>query len=737
VLKISGVSRFKRVVWFRKIDADDLVLVGKKAYDLNALYSSGFEVPPSFVITTRAYKDFIKGFEGRLDHYLSRIDINDKQQVREIATKIQKLILSSYMPQMLEQEILDAYDSMNVDIGYSKTLKAFDFLKSGDKGVVAVRTSPVAKEPISVKDMEFISFLNIQGVVQLLRAIKACWASLFSSDNIIYREKNNLSHKDIYAAVIIQKMVKSEKSGMMLTSNPNGNDKEAIIEICWGLGKTLKEVTPDCFFVDKKQNTVLNEETNRQAWGYFGGVQGRIEKQDLPDRLLRASKLEPAEIIKLSNIAKTVEEKYEDPYEIEFTFDKEKMWIIGMKPMIGKKVEKAPEPAPVQKKEEEKELDLDEEAKQMEELLNNIFKSPPIKKPVKREETKVMESAMPEKPEIHPQVTVTQTVEEKEPEPQPAPEPVPEPVEEPVPEPVQEPQPVAQEPEDEYIEIPIPKEEPVEAVEEKETIVEKMTEPELSYEQQQRLIEEIKQKYAPAEEEPEIEYEVATEPELVMPNAAVVAKSKQDIISKLKEIHAPMEETNYPQPEKKVEEESTQEPMQQAEAEPQEQREEVAEQPEEITPNEQVMEEVQREEPIEQSTTPEEEMMADVPQEPEPQEQPAPEPTPEPQQEEVPEELPKPEFTEEPQEQPAPEPAPGPVEEVAEEHREEPAPEPQPEPVEEVAEEPQEQPVEEGMTEFDSRLNLITERYIQTYPHMRSVFNEYKERVKGLYKELH
>ena len=735
MLKISGVSEFKRVVWFRKIDADDLVLVGKKAYDLNALYSSGFEVPPSFVVTTRAYKDFIKGFEGRLDHYLSRIDINHKQKVREVATKIQKLILSSYMPQLLEQEILDAYDSMNVDVGYSRTLKAFDFLKSGDKGVVAVRTSPVAKEPISVKDMEFISFLNIQGVVQLLRAIKACWASLFSTDNIMYREKNNLSHKDISAAVIIQKMVKSEKSGIMLTSNPNGNDKEAIIDICWGLGKTLKEVTPDCYFVDKKQNVVLNEETNRQAWGYFGGVQGRIEKQDLPDRLLRAAKLEPAEIIKLSNIAKTIEEKYDDPYEVEFTFDKEKMWIIGMKPMHAKKIEKVPESMLIKEKEEGTDPELEEEAKQMEEVLNNIFKSPPITKPVKREETKVIESIVPDKPETHPQVTVTQTVEEQE---EKEPEEKLDTQTEQVQEPVEEKE---QESEGDYIEIPIPKEEPVEE-KEQETIVEQMTEPELSYDQQQRLIEEIKQKYSPVEEEPEIEYEVATEPELVMPNAAVVAKSKQDIISKLKEIHAPMEETN-PQPEKKVEEESrNEEPMQQAEAEQieepqQEQREETAEE-QETTPNEQVMEEVQKEEPIEQSATPDENMMADVPEEP------APEPTTEPQQEEVPEELPKPEFREEQEEpQPAPEPMPGPVEDVAEEHREEPAPEPTPEPEqqsepeEEVAEEPQEQPAEEGMTEFESRLNLITERYIQTYPHMRSVFNEYKERVKGLYKELH
>jgi len=716
VLKFPGVSRFKRVIWFRKIDADDLVLVGKKAYDLNALYSSGFEVPPSFVVTTKAYRDFIKGFEGRLDHYLNRIDISDKQQVREIATKIQKLILSSYMPQMLEQEILDAYDSMNVDVGYSKTLKAFDFLKSGDKGIVAVRTSPVAKEPISVKEMEFISFLNIQGVVQLLRAIKACWASMFSTDNIIYREKNNCSHKDISAAVIIQKMVKSEKSGVMLTSNPNGNNKEAIIEICWGLGKTLKETTPDSFVVDKIQNMVLNEEIHRQAWGYFGGAQGRIVKQDLPDRILRASKLEPAEIIKLSNIAKNVEEKYEDPYEIEFTFDNERMWLIGMKPMFAKKIDKLPELTPVQEKEKERELELDEEAKQVEEVLNNIFKAPPITKHVNREETKVIEP-IPESTQIQEPV--------EEPVPEPAPMPIQEPVQEPAPEPVPEPveevaeEPLEQEPqEDEYIEIPVTKTEPVE--EKTETVVEKMTEPELSYEQQQRLIEDIKQKYSPIEEEHEIEYEVATEPELVIPNTAVVARSKQDIISKLKEIHAPMEETNYPQPEKKVEEESTQqEPMHQAtaeetqEQEPQqeEQREEVAEEPQqETTPNEQAMEEVQREEPIEQSTTPEEEMMADVPEET--TEEPAPEPTPEPQQEEVPEELPAVE------EEPAPEP-------VAEE------------PQEQETQEEQKAPEEEGMTEFDSRLNLITERYIQTYPHMRGVFNEYKDRVKGLYKELH
>ncbi|MBW3017953.1 PEP/pyruvate-binding domain-containing protein, partial [Candidatus Woesearchaeota archaeon] len=453
---------------------------------------------PSFVVTAKAYTDFIKGFEGRLDYYLDKIDINDKQQLREIATKIQTLILSSDFPQMLEREILDAYESMNVDVGFSRQLRAFDFLKTGDKGVVAVRTSAVAKEPHAIKDREFISFLNIQGVVQLLRAIKACWASLFSTDNITHRVQNGYGHKDVYAAVVVQKMVKSEKSGILLTSNPNGNRNEAIIEICWGLGKTLPEVMPDSYTLDKKQNRILDESVHRQTWAYFGGVQGRIEKQDLPDKKLRSSKLESAEMIRLSNIAKDVEDKYDEPYEIEFTFDKERMWIIGMKPMHGDNLK----PVQVETEriaKEKSEIDAEEETKEVDDIISNIFKAPPIKRPVKREETKILQPVVLNKPGTHPTIKVTQEVEEKE-----------ETVEK---------EPIIEEKEEfEEIRKEIIKPEEKEE-EEKEEIApeleiydvpEKKAEPErLSYEEQQKLIEEIKQKYAPAiveaEEEPEIE----------------------------------------------------------------------------------------------------------------------------------------------------------------------------------------------------------------------------------------
>ncbi|MBD3259752.1 hypothetical protein GF371_03940 [Candidatus Woesearchaeota archaeon] len=653
--------RFKRVVWFRKIDADDLVLVGKKAYDLNALYTSGFSMPPGFVVTTKAYTDFIKGFEGRLDHYLNRIDINDKKLLRELATKIQKLILSSDFPQFLEQEILEAYDSMNIDIGFSRQLKAFDFLKMGDKGVVAVRTSPVAKEPLAVKDREFVTFLNIQGVVQLLRGIKACWASLFSTDNITHRIKNNISHKDIYAAVIVQKMIKSERSGILLTSNPNGTRNEAIIEACWGLGKTLPKVVPDSYVIDKAQNRVLNQKTNRQSWAYFGGVQGRIEKQDLPDKKLRGAKIEPAEIIKLTNLAKEIEEKYDESYEIEFTFDKERMWLIGMKPMLGGKAKAEPETLQLPNNLKDEKADLDEEeAMQVEDIVSTIFKAPPIKHAVKRE-TKVIQPVVLDKPATHPTITVTEEAGQKE----------------------------------EFVEIREEQKEPVEEIEQKATEDELAYEPEvkkeerieeeqrqkepsrLSYEEQQRLIEEIKEKYSPEieAEEPEVEYEIATETELMLPNAAVVERSKENIINKLKKTHAPMEETNTQPKEEKVEEkQQAEEQMQntgpqetremQAETTEQqaeelrEEPEQKQEEPETVTSEPEKTEEIQtvEEQPIEESATQDEKMMAET---------------------------------------------------------------------------------EEEKTDFEVRMNLITERYIKTYPHMRSVFNEYKERVMKLYFELH
>ncbi len=64
------------------------------------------------------------------------------------------------------------------------------------------------------------TFLNVQGEKALLKAVQACWGSLWTPRAISYRQRNGITYEDTLIAVIVQKMVPSEVSGVLFTANP-------------------------------------------------------------------------------------------------------------------------------------------------------------------------------------------------------------------------------------------------------------------------------------------------------------------------------------------------------------------------------------------------------------------------------------------------------------------------------------------------------------------------------------
>ena len=84
------------------------------------------------------------------------------------------------------------------------------------------------------------SFLNISGNKKLIETVRRCWASLYTSRAIFYREKHNFPHEKVYISVIIQKQINSEKSGVMFSANPTNNkEDEILIEAGFGLGEAV------------------------------------------------------------------------------------------------------------------------------------------------------------------------------------------------------------------------------------------------------------------------------------------------------------------------------------------------------------------------------------------------------------------------------------------------------------------------------------------------------------------
>ena len=230
------------IKWFSELSNKDVAVAGGKGASLAEMYNHKFPIPPGFVVTANAYNYFIEKSEisDKVKNKLSKLDVDDTNELDKIANEIRELIKNSEMPKELEDAIVEAYDVLDVNKpnmdGTSKS--ALDILKTGhEPPFVAVRSSA------TTEDLETASFagqqetfLNVKGKKQLVQKVKECFASLFTARAIYYRTKKGFAHEKSYLAVVVQRMIDSEKSGVIFSQNPVG---------CLGFGRG------NCFRKDK------------------------------------------------------------------------------------------------------------------------------------------------------------------------------------------------------------------------------------------------------------------------------------------------------------------------------------------------------------------------------------------------------------------------------------------------------------------------------------------------------
>jgi hypothetical protein len=339
----------KYVLWLGEIENRDVSQVGSKAFELNKLTLSTLPVPKGFVITSDAYDLFLTQIHKRIQEQLFDLKLDNKLTIEQAATRIQKLILSSSIPGEVLQEAMQAYEKMNLDVNFGKHLQNFDFLKSGEKAQIAVRSSPSSDKTENLDDHEFISFVNVKGVEQLRRAILACYASVFSTSNVIERLEKRLDYSKIKNSVLIQEMVRCDKSGTLNSSSSRDNAIE--IRAVWGLGKTLEDFRGDLYYLDKSNNRILDVDVQRQDWGYYGVGKGKLLKQELSANRALQQKLDASSLISLGTLSNDLERKYGRSVTINFSFDEESYWITSIK--LGEHLKEAPKPLYVPKMEEE------------------------------------------------------------------------------------------------------------------------------------------------------------------------------------------------------------------------------------------------------------------------------------------------------------------------------------------------------------------------------------------------
>ena len=281
---------------FDKINKNDISLAGGKGASLGEMIQAGISVPDGFVILSTAFEKFLEetDLNVEIEAILDSVNHKEIHTVENASEKIKSLILQMEIPKDIIVEIQK-------------------FFKKLDVKYVAVRSSATAEDSASAAWAgQLESYLNTVEE-NLLENIKKCWASLFTPRAIFYRFEKDLHKQKISVAVVVQKMVESEKSGIAFSVHPVTQDQnQLIIEAALGLGEAIVsgQITPDSYVVEKQPRRIIDKNLQTQK-----------------------SVLSDQEILELSELVLKIEKHFDFPCDIEWAYKNQKFYIVQSRPI--------------------------------------------------------------------------------------------------------------------------------------------------------------------------------------------------------------------------------------------------------------------------------------------------------------------------------------------------------------------------------------------------------------------
>ena len=305
---------------FSKISKKDVHLAGGKGASLGEMTQAKIPVPGGFVITADIFDEFLLEIDLYQDikAQLKKINYQDTNSVDRYSNVIRSLINNAIFPPELENKIL----------------KDFKKLKCR---YVAVRSSATAEDSSTASwTGELDTFLNTTEKT-LTDNIKKCWSSLFTPRAIFYRKEKKLLKTKVSVAVVVQKMIQSEISGITFTVHPVTKDRnQMIIEAGYGLGEAIVSgsITPDSYVVDKQDMSILDINIAEQERKLIQkSVAGDNKWVKIPKSEGEKQVLTGKQIIELAQICANIEKHYQFPCDIEWAFEKGKFYITQSRPI--------------------------------------------------------------------------------------------------------------------------------------------------------------------------------------------------------------------------------------------------------------------------------------------------------------------------------------------------------------------------------------------------------------------
>jgi rifampicin phosphotransferase len=281
-------------------EAADADLVGAKAAQLHRLCAAGMPVPEACVVTVSAFRA----------HFPA---------ATPAAAPAVSPCFHPELTRGLDRAVLDLFGSDDV--------------------YLAVRSSAVGEDGANASFAgahETYYYVRPSGLTE---AVQACWASLWSRPALSYRRQHKAAGGEFAMAVIVQRMVQADRSGVCFTSDPTGQQPGHVwIEAIWGLGAALVDgrVTPDRLLLDRS-GRLLRRQIGRKRHQVAAALRHpqRDRLDPVPSFQQSQPVLDDREAVGVLEMSLAAELLFGSPQDVEWSFEGDRFFVLQSRPVTA------------------------------------------------------------------------------------------------------------------------------------------------------------------------------------------------------------------------------------------------------------------------------------------------------------------------------------------------------------------------------------------------------------------
>lgn len=317
---MSSIRPDRYVRGFDEIGQADLPTVGGKGANLGELSRiDGIGVPVGFCVTSDAFASVITQLPQIDEHLdvLAGLAPGDRDGTGTISAKLRGIIEGVAVPEDVASEISEA------------------LARLGDEGAYAVRSSATAEDlPTMSFAGQHDSFLHVIGRSAVLEAVRRCWASVFTERAVSYRQHNDIDHRSVRMAVVVQRQLAPYASGVMFTADPVSGDRTVVaVEACVGLGEALVSgiVVPDVFRV--RDGATIETAITSRSVVIHTAPGGGTQREELDPASQRAATLTDDQVLRLASLGRRIEDRFGLPQDIEWCLVEDDFQIVQSRPI--------------------------------------------------------------------------------------------------------------------------------------------------------------------------------------------------------------------------------------------------------------------------------------------------------------------------------------------------------------------------------------------------------------------